>query len=261
MINKDIVKLLQEKTRLSTPGLYNAIDRKKRQIGYAYSTATAAYILASENQIDISKFLKPEELAEVREAIRSTRLVQVSNASTEPKEKTIVKLGKELKIVCPNVPDSILKDAKKMSEAYPYFYVFENSIRYFIINTLESKYGKDWWFLRVNPKLRDKATDRQSKEGRNRWHGKRGVHPIFYVDIDDLQKIITSNLEDFKDKLPGVDRPVEWLTNRIEEIELSRNIIAHHNPLTDDDVFRVKMYFKDWIKQFADISGETKLSR
>jgi hypothetical protein len=254
MINQEIVKLLREKTKLSVPGLYKAIDRKKSQIGYAYSTETAAYMLASENQIDISKFLKPEELTEVREAIRSSRPVQVSKVSTEVQKRVIVHLDKELKIDCPNVPVSILKDAKKMSEVYPYFYVFENSIRYFIIETL-SKYGNDWWSAKVNPKIQQKATDRQSKEGRNRWHGTRGEHPIFYVDIDDLQKIITSNYDDFKEKLPAVDRPIEWLTNRIEEVELSRNIIAHHNPLSDDDIARVKMYFKDWIKQFAIFEG------
>lgn len=251
MINKEILKLLREKTKLSTPGLYWAIDRKKSQIGYAYPTETAAYVLASENQIDISKFLKPEELREVREAIQSSRpIVHASNPSTETPRRVVVKLDNEVEINCPNVPESVLKDAKKMSAVYPYLYVFENSIRYFIIETL-SKYGKDWWSTKVNPKIQQKATDRQSKEGRNRWHGTRGEHPIFYVDIDDLQKIITSNFNDFKDRLPAVDRPIEWLTNRIEEVELSRNIIAHHNPLSDDDIVRVKMYFKDWIKQFA----------
>ncbi|MGA2682009.1 MAG: Swt1 family HEPN domain-containing protein [Candidatus Bathyarchaeia archaeon] len=251
MINQEVLKLLKAKIGLSVPGLYATIDRKKKQIGYAYSTETAAYILASENGIDISKHLTGQELAEVREAMRSTQpLVQMSRAPIEITKRPVVRLDNEVKINCPNVPDSVLKDAKKMASVYPYLYVFENSIRYFIIESL-SKYGKDWWVSKVNVKIQQKAKDRQSKEGRNRWHGTRGEHPIFYVDIDDLQKIITSNYEDFQDKLPDVDRPIEWLTNRIEEVELSRNIIAHHNPLSDDDIDRVKMYFKDWIKQFA----------
>lgn len=249
MINQKVVDLLRQKTKLSVPGLYKAIDRKKSRMGYAYSTETAAYVLASENQIDISKFLQPNELAEVREAMKSNQSLQSHNTSKVQKN-VVVYLDKELKIDCPNVPASVLKDAKKMSEVYPYLYVFENSIRYFIIDIL-NKYGKDWWSTKVNLKIREKAADRQRKEGRNKWHGNRGEHPIFYVDIDDLQNIITSNFDDFKDKLPAVDRPVEWLKNRMEEVELSRNIVAHHNPLSDDDIARVKMYFKDWIKQFA----------
>jgi len=251
MINKEIFKLLRERTGLSTPGLYHAIYRKREEIGYAYTKETAAYILASEYGIDISKYLKPEELAEVREAIRSAKMIHVAKTPVIVKKPVVVRLDEDFKIDCPNVPESILKDAKKMSKVYPYFYVFENSIRFFIKDTLESKYGKDWWSQKVNSKIRAKAANRQKKEGRNRWHGKRGEHPIFYVDIDDLRKIITSNFDDFKDRLPDVERPIEWLTNRIEEIELSRNIIAHHNPLSDDDIERVKIYFKDWIKQIA----------
>jgi hypothetical protein len=228
-------------------------DAKKEEYKFTITNEKALYLVAAENGIDISKVLKPEELAEVREAIRSAKTVQVNNrVPVDVKKPVIVNLDKETKINCPNVPTSILKDAKKMSEVYPYFYVFENSVRYFIIDTLESKYGKDWWALKVSSKSRGKATDRQNKEGRNRWHGKRGEHPIFYVDIDDLQKIITSNFEDFKNQLPAVDRPVEWLTNRIEEVEQSRNIIAHNNPLSDDDITRVRIYFKDWIKQIAE---------
>jgi len=252
MINKEILRFLRERTQLSVPGIYAAIDRKKGQLGYAYSTETASYILASEYGIDISKYLKSEELTEVREAIRSVKMVQADRAPITVEKTVVVKLDKDFEISCPNVPESVLKDARKMSAVYPYFYVFENSVRYFIRDTLESKYGRDWWFLKVNPKIREKAENRQNREGRNRWHGKRGEHPIFYVDIDDLNRIITSDFDDFKDKLPDVDRPIEWLTNRIEEIELSRNIIAHHNPLSDDDISRVKMYFKDWIKQITD---------
>jgi len=254
MINKEILRLLRERTQLSVPGIYAAIERKKKQIGYAYLKETAAYILASEYDIDISKYLESEELTEVREAIRSIKMVQADRAPREVEKTVIVKLDKGFEIRCPNVPESVLNDARKMSAVYPYFYVFENSIRYFIRDTLESRYGRDWWFLKVNPKIREKAENRQIKEGRNRWHGKRGEHPIFYVDIDDLNKIITSNFDDFKAKLPDVDRPIEWLANRIEEIELSRNIIAHHNPLSDDDINRVKMYFKDWTKQITNRS-------
>lgn len=253
MINREILRLLCKRLHLSNSGLYKAIRKKKSQIGYAYSTEVAAYILAADNDIDITKYLKPEELVQVREA-RLTKTIQVTHSqsrTSKVEKRVIVKLDKDFEISCPNVPESILKDARKMQKVYPYFYVFENSIRYFIMHTLENKYGKDWWSKRVNHTIRNKAVQRRSKEGRNRWHGKRGNHPIFYVNIDHLRKVITSNFDDFKDRLPDVSRPIEWLTNRIEEIELSRNIIAHHNPLSNDDIARVKMYFKEWVKQIS----------
>jgi len=251
MINREIFELLRQRSRLSTPGLYAAIERKKKQIGYAFTTETAAYILAAENNIDISRHLKPEELNKVREAMRLTKMVQVGQPQTKVEKQVIIKLDKDFEIRCPNISESVLKDARKMQKIYPYFYVFENSIRFFIMETLENKYGKEWWTEKISQKIRDAVANRQSKEGRNRWHGKRGSHPIFYTNIDHLRKIITSNFDDFKDKLPDIGRPIEWLTNRMEEIELSRNIIAHHNPLSDDDIARVKMYFKEWVKQIS----------
>lgn len=253
MINREVFRLLSERLNLSTSGLYKAIRKIKSQISYAYSTEIAAYILAADNDIDITKYVKPEQLVQVREA-RSTKMIRVTHPqprTSKVEKKVAVKLDKDFEISCPNVPDSVLKDARRMQKVYPYFYVFENSIRYFIRHTLENRYGKDWWSRRVNSTIRNKALQRQSKEGRNRWHGKRGDHPILYVNIDHLRKIITSNFDDFKDRLPDIGRPIEWLTNRIEEIELSRNIIAHHNPLTNDDIARVKMYFKEWVKQIS----------
>jgi len=253
MMNKEIRRLLRERLNLSTSGLYKAIARKKSQLDYAYPTEIAAYVLAAENRIDISKHLKPEELAQVRQA-RLTRSVQARQPQTRTykvQRHVVVNFDRDLKIDCPNIPESILRDAKKMQEVYPYFYVFENSIRFFIMEILERKYGEEWWTQRVSKKIRDRVTKRQSEEGHNKWHGKRGSHPIFYTNIDHLKKIITANLADFKDKLPDIERPIEWLANRIEEIELSRNIIAHNNPLSNDDIARVKLYFKDWVKQIS----------
>jgi hypothetical protein len=136
-----------------------------------------------------------------------------------------------------------------MLAIYPYLYLFENSVRYFIIERMKEKYGEDWWKQRVGNPIQTKAEERLEKEGRNRWHGKRGQHPIFYVDIDDLRSIIVSNERDFRDKFPGVKRPLEWVQQRIEEIEISRNVVAHNNPLAENDITRLKVYFRDWVEQ------------
>jgi len=253
MINREILSLLKNKMGLSIPSLYAKIEKKRTEIGYGYSTEVAAYVVAAEMHIDISKHLSAEELAAVREAMRVRVAYPLGQRRAKVEKQVVMTFEKDFQIHCPVVPEAVLNDAKKMQRVYPYFYIFENSIRYFIKDTLQSKYGDDWWLRAVNPGIRKDVDRRQAKEGRNRWHGGRGEHPIFYTDIDHLRKIITSNFDDFKDKLPDVDRPVEWLTNRIEEIELSRNIVAHHNPLSDDDIARVKMYFREWIKQISNL--------
>ncbi len=165
------------------------------------------------------------------------------------KAPAIVKFSDELNIPNPGLPGQILQDARKMLGIYPYLYLFENSVRYFIIERMKEKYGEDWWKQRVGNPIQSKAEDRLEKEGRNRWHRKRGQHPIFYVDIDDLRSIIVSNERDFRDKFPGLKRPLEWVQQRIEEIEISRNVVAHNNPLAENDITRLKVYFRDWVEQ------------
>jgi len=253
MINNDIRRRLLNRLNLSVPGLYAALGRKRIELGYEYPLEIAAYVLAAESNIDITKFLNAEELDQVRQA-RSTKTpidFKAPKSQGKSKRELTIYFDKDFIIDCPNVPAKVLSDAKKMQKVYPYFYIFENSIRYFILKTLETKYGKEWWDKKVSRKIREKVTQRQADEGRNRWHGKRGRHPIFYTNIDHLKKIITSNSDDFIGKLPDMGKPIEWLTNRIEEIELSRNIIAHNNPLTDDDLTRIMLYFRDWIKQIS----------
>jgi len=255
MINKEILGILKDKLRLSTSALYCAINRKKEQIGYTYSKEIAAYVLAAENRIDISKYnISSLELAEVREAMKSKE-IKALNSTNQTKRKVkkqvILSFDQDFKINCPYIPDSVLNDAKRMQKVYPYLYIFENSIRLFIKTILQDKYGEKWWNTKVSPNIQREVERIQRREGGNRWHGRRGEHPIFYTSIAHLRKIITANFEDFVDKLPDVKRPIEWLTNRIEEIELSRNIVAHNNPLTEDDIMRVKMYFKEWIKQIS----------
>ena len=87
--------------------------------------------------------------------------------------------------------------------------------------------------------------DRISKESANPWHGKRGSAPIFYTDIKHLFSIIKNNWPDFEDLFPNQN----WIETRISEIEISRNIVAHNNPLAKRDIQRLSLYFEDWENQ------------
>ena len=152
-------------------------------------------------------------------------------------------------IECPNLPNKIFTDAKKMTEVYYYLYLFENSLRYFIIKTMEIKYGSNWWESQISKGIRDKAKNRKEKEGINRWHSQRGDHPIFYIDINDLRKIISQKHADFIEKLP--EEGIKWLEIRVNEIKQLRNIVAHHNPLDNDDIEQIKLNFRQWNKQIS----------
>ena len=57
------------------------------------------------------------------------------------------------------------------------------------------------------------------------------------------------NWDYFKKYLPNL----EWIKVRINEIEISRNVVAHHNPLKTNDIRRIRLYFHDWINQIKGV--------
>ena len=57
--------------------------------------------------------------------------------------------------------------------------------------------------------------------------------------------IIQNNWENFEDLLPDVD----WVRHIIKTIERSRNVIMHSGQLSLEDIERVGMNIRDWVRQ------------
>jgi hypothetical protein len=225
------------------------IEDMKQQYSYAISNETAAYLVAAENDIDISKYLKDDELAKVRElkAVIVPTVKPRPTAKDASSKQIVIEIDKGVKVVDPLLPKKFVDDATKMAGVYPVVYVFENSVRNLISNVMISKHGEKWWDTNVGAKIKEKVKSRIDNEGKNPWHGRRGAHPIFYTDIDELKSIITANWSDFE----GIFANLQWVTGKIDEIEMSRNVIAHNNPLEDRDILRLKLNLEDWLKQIA----------
>ena len=73
----------------------------------------------------------------------------------------------------------------------------------------------------------------------------RGASDIYYTDFGDLRLIIQANWQDFEDLFPHQN----WIVSRLDELESSRNIIAHSNTLDERELTRLKIYLQDWMRQ------------
>jgi hypothetical protein len=247
------MKSLKEASDLSLSTLYEQIRRKKRDLGFKVTREQAAALVASEFGIDISKFLKPEELSELRRLPTQAPPIikKVVYKQPMPQHK-IIKFSSGLQIQDPLLPLKTANEAVEMSKIYEYIYVFENSVRNVISLVLTKKYGQDWWDTHVAKTVKERVQGRINDEGNNPWHGKRGSAPIFYTLIDDLKSIIKNNWTDFARIFPDQN----WIETRIGEIERSRNIIAHNNPLAKRDAERIKIYFEDWEAQLKAVKDK-----
>lgn len=210
------------------------------------STEDAVYLIAHNEEIDLSKYLDKETVDKVRALMPHNGPVIMSHAKTNKagERNVLIKVNAHIPEVDALLSTSLAEDMKRMVQLYPLQYILENSLRVVITRVLENKYGPGWWDARVNKTTKDDVTDRRKKEDKQPWHGKRGQHEIYYSDFSDLKSIISKNWDDFKDIFPSQ----QWIFQKLDELEHPRNVIAHNNPLSKDDIKRTELYFSDWIK-------------
>jgi hypothetical protein len=223
------------------------------------STEHAVYTIAHENKIDISKYLSKDETAEVRRLVtdlRSSGAVPTSPARSDggqrakkaatPKPVAISIAGMKLGEI-PALKPSHAKEAKIMAEkVYPTLYLFENSVRDLIERVLFAAYGKDWWTKAVPPKVRQKAEEHKKGEKSDPWHGRRGARELDYLFLSNLWDIIKFQWKHFAPLFPDQ----AWVQTIItRDMNVSRRVLAHMNPLSPDDIANVENCFRKWSNQ------------
>lgn len=223
----------------------------------------ALLIVAQEAGVPIHRWVKDAAiLAQVAtfNAQRPARQQASATPGTQPSKRTADRpatgRNPEFGLDGINVPAGVLsvkhfKDAEQMARhVYPLLYAFENSAREFIDGHLTTVYGKDWW---DDPKLVGTAPRRTVEIARkaaaeDRTHSARNDRPIYYTTFGDLVSIVESEQGRKVFKRPLFPRP-SWFTELVKSSEHTRNIVAHMNPLRQQDIKRLRVDFEDWLNQ------------
>lgn len=140
-------------------------------------------------------------------------------------------------------PD-LLAQAQRMSVVYASIHAFENTIRATVTKAMAEKHGEKWWD-KVPDRIRKMAKTRMEEDAKFRWHGARGSSEINYCDFGDLSSIIVTNWSVFEDLLGSM----EWAKAVLTSLEKSRNIVMHGGNVAKEDVERIGMNIRDWIRQ------------
>jgi len=253
-ISKELMQALMKHTGLKQPTIYAKIAVIANADGNSCSNIIYALEYAHENGLNPKKFADKDVMEEYKEYRRS-RAVQptvITKTRVVPEKRVAgVRFAATPNIPEINLPAEKASEAKRMGEVYPYVYVLENSVRELIRTTLEASHGTDWWDSCAPKEAVSKAAERQDKQGKSRYYGTKAPHPIYLVDLDDLRNIMIRNWKDFEPILPKLPNTQAWVVNVLQMIEEIRNIIAHNNPISNDDEQRLKVHFKDWAKRIA----------
>lgn len=160
--------------------------------------------------------------------------IQIGSASTEAEEAL---LRESL------APFSVQRrnNALEMARLYAVLFCFENEIRDFIRDALEEKEGHDW-IDKLPPKIKEHAESRRDTALKDSWLEGEKSDLLGFVDFGQLAQIIIAKWEHFKDVLPTQ----HWIKQRMDELEKSRNFIAHNRMLLPSEFQRMYMYITDW---------------
>ncbi len=140
--------------------------------------------------------------------------------------------------------EDIIHTSKQMSIVYTAIATFENSVRELVSGILAENIGENWW-KKVTKGIRENAEKRMEDEKKAKWHTQRGMDPINYTTLSNLLAIMRHNWGIFEPYI----RDLEWASTIFDAIERSRNVIMHSGTLDKEDIERLGIYIRDWLKQ------------
>ena len=117
-------------------------------------------------------------------------------------------------------------------------------MRDLVAQRLEERKGNNWWDC--VPEGVQKRVDQRKKDAEeNKWHQAAVESNIDFTLFGDLASIIVKEWQEFEELFPSQ----AWIKQRLDELERSRNVVAHMNPLSDSEVERIEQYLDDWVRQ------------
>lgn len=160
--------------------------------------------------------------------------IQIGADSTEAEESLLKEALAPFSIARRN-------SALEMARLFAVLFCFENEIRDFIRDILEEAEGQDW-LDKLPPKIKEHAESRREAALKDSWLEGEKADLLGFVDFGQLAQIIIVKWDSFQDIVPTQ----HWLKQRMDELEKSRNFIAHNRMLLPSEFQRLYMYIADW---------------
>jgi len=130
-----------------------------------------------------------------------------------------------------NYESEFLLEANKNTQVYVNVYVIENILRKIIFEAFGKE--KKWWKEEfVSKDVFKHAEDIRIAESKHPWIKKRGDHPLYYVGLEELKKIITKHWENNFKWIGNKEKFFPW----IDELIPIRNMVAHNVSLEKEEI-------------------------
>lgn len=157
----------------------------------------------------------------------------------------------------PTILPKELRDYKYNINGYSIVYNVENFLRLLIIVVLKGKSTKQI----LDTELYEYVKEQKKKEDSNKWCDERFGGDLFYLNFNDLVKVIEYNKSEFEKVKIRIDK----IKDPIDKFGVIRNKLAHNNLLTEKDLNILKTnsemiynYFKDFQEEIKEYKFNLK---
>ena len=134
------------------------------------------------------------------------------------------------------------------SESYKLFFVFENFIRDFVLETLSELDKVNWWD-RVPKDVQDEVQKLEETEQQKRWMALDSRSKLALTTLPQLLRIM-DDTKNWNDVFKAIVRD-KFLIQEGRSISHLRNTLCHMSGISDEEVERVKQVMRDWFRVVA----------
>lgn len=139
--------------------------------------------------------------------------------------------------------EKIYSEAKQMSEHYMLFYCLERSARDIVVGKLKAIHGGGWWASKIPPAIQTNVSNNMKRE-LDAGVTPRSEDEIDYTTFGELGEIVKANWADFGD----IFKSVKAFTKIMTSLNVLRGPIAHCSTLSEDEILRLELTVKDWMR-------------
>lgn len=189
--------------------------------------------LLSKRIITEQEFIHYQKIVQKKSQIRyiSNNLKSTKDDHEVPKKKEIVRSNdilesRSIDEVFNHFNAKLSEQASLMSEHYKLFYSLERSIRDMISEVMTKEYGKDWWYEKVDRRVRESVI-RKIKDEQGTLFTKQSERPIDYALFSELGYIMTYNWDLFSNKFMKDQKVLIRIMTDLNKLRIP---IAHCNP-------------------------------
>lgn len=137
--------------------------------------------------------------------------------------------------------------ALNMSSVYQEIFCIENTLRNFIVERMSEHHGLNWCEGKVPNNIKKAVEKLKKDENKNKFFSSRSDSEIGYTMLGNLGQIIINNWDDFSDIIPSQS----WLTSRMDDLEMARNIVMHTGVLPQIEIDRIASIVRDILRQIG----------